>query len=446
MILADSVRSGRRPTRQPSRRRIPYAIGSTEIVPARPRDIARDENLSVAFQVINAQSADTGKPDVDVELPGGAAQRRTRTGGRVVHAAELHRHDVAARFDLRLGHPLFATVSAPLATLKRGAYRLKILVNDRIANTVVNADDRFQRDRHAAIAAREAPPLGPPFRREAVLSTGRARAHPRRASRRHRHRRRCARALRLARPAKPAICWLKSRCRPPKKACARRCTGWRSSRRRCLRGGAVPARAQQNRRPVAAAGSAPSSCSAPRAPCSHAMPTRSPRGRKRSPPDRRRRSPRNCCSTRTAEKRSAQGARCWREDGAATDREWIRAVASSTSPPSEADAIALLDAHLTAQPDDPTPSGCCCMRCSRSSCVTTARRARGRYANASRSTRARYIDAKGDNSALAGMACGNGQKRGYFFVFYKAAAQAAFPASSANISCVTRRSRSADRL
>ncbi len=36
-----------------------------------------------------------------------------------------------APFDLRLGHPVFVALIAPLATLGRGSYRLEIIVNDR---------------------------------------------------------------------------------------------------------------------------------------------------------------------------------------------------------------------------------------------------------------------------------------------------------------------------
>ena len=59
-----------------------------------------------------------------------------------------------AEFNLRLGHPMFAAVTAPLATLTRGDYRLKIAVHDRIANTVANTDADFSVDRDTGIAAR----------------------------------------------------------------------------------------------------------------------------------------------------------------------------------------------------------------------------------------------------------------------------------------------------
>ena len=55
---------------------------------------------------------------------------------------------------------------------RRGEYRLKIAVNDRIANTVANAETDFSVIGTPASLLAEAPPLGRPFRREAVLEPG----------------------------------------------------------------------------------------------------------------------------------------------------------------------------------------------------------------------------------------------------------------------------------
>ena len=77
-----------------------------------------------------------------------------------------------ADFNAKLGHPIFAAVSAPLATLNRGEYRLRIAVNDRIANTFANTETAFSVVGTPASLLAEAPPLGRPFRREAVFEAG----------------------------------------------------------------------------------------------------------------------------------------------------------------------------------------------------------------------------------------------------------------------------------
>ena len=83
---------------------------------------------------------------------------------------------------------------------------------------------------------------------------------------------------------------------PPAEAGSGRSSpAWRCfARRRIGRGRSSNARSCRARRSAAAR----SSCSAPRARCRPAMPTRSPRGRRRSTPARRRRDRRRCCSTR----------------------------------------------------------------------------------------------------------------------------------------------------
>ena len=68
VIIADDVQARPAPYPPAEQAAHPYAIGATEITPARDTVFTRDERLSVAFQVINAQSTDTGKPDVAVDF------------------------------------------------------------------------------------------------------------------------------------------------------------------------------------------------------------------------------------------------------------------------------------------------------------------------------------------------------------------------------------------
>ena len=172
VILADSVSvrpAAYSPAEQASH---PYSIGLMEIVPARTNRYGRENNLSLAFQIINAQSNDGGMPDITVNF------RVVRVNGdRESAVASLNPQSYNATtlppdFNLRLGHPLFAAVTAPLATLTRGEYRLKIAVNDRIANTVANAETDFSVIGTPASLLAEAPALGRPFKREALLEPG----------------------------------------------------------------------------------------------------------------------------------------------------------------------------------------------------------------------------------------------------------------------------------
>jgi len=172
VILADSVSLRPAPYSTYEQASHPYSIGLMEIVPARAAKYARENNLSLAVQVINAQSNDAGMPDITINF------RIVRVNGeRESAVASLNPQTYNAAslppdFSLKAGHPLFAAVTAPLATLTRGDYRLKIAVHDRIANTVANTETDFSVIGTPASLLAEAPPLGRAFRREAVLDPG----------------------------------------------------------------------------------------------------------------------------------------------------------------------------------------------------------------------------------------------------------------------------------
>ena len=97
----------------------------------------------MVFQIINPRPSAAGKPDVE------AAVRIVRlVGEREEPVASLTPQSytaatLPAEFDLRLGHPLLAAVSAPLDSLRRGTYRLKVDVTDRLAGRAAAADTDF---------------------------------------------------------------------------------------------------------------------------------------------------------------------------------------------------------------------------------------------------------------------------------------------------------------
>lgn len=146
----------------------PYAIGATEIVPAAGNRFTPDDRLSVAFQIINATPAASGHPDVQVNL------RIVRLGGREEPVATLspllyNATTVPGDFDLRLGHPLIAAMSVPLASIRRGNYRLLITAEDRVAGTVVAGSTEFSVTGTASSLLAEAPRLGARFDAAAML-------------------------------------------------------------------------------------------------------------------------------------------------------------------------------------------------------------------------------------------------------------------------------------
>jgi hypothetical protein len=170
VILADSIQIRKAPYQPAEQASHPYAIGLTEIVPSPDASFTDNENLSVVFQVINAMASDAGKPNVDIAFEVVRVVNSQEQPVAALSPQNYSDKNLPADFDLRVGHPLFATVSAPLASLKRGSYRLKILVNDRVGGRTATADTDFTVAATAMSLLRDAPPLGPPFRRESILS------------------------------------------------------------------------------------------------------------------------------------------------------------------------------------------------------------------------------------------------------------------------------------
>ncbi len=169
LIVAEGVTVRETPYTPAEQRGHPYSLGLTEIRPARDTVFANSEQLSLAFQVINARAPDTGKPDVTVDF------RITRqAGNREEQVATLTplRYDPATLppdFDVRLGHPLIAAMSVPLATLSRGAYRLHVAATDHGTTTMTRSSVDFSVIGTPLSLLGEAPPLGRRFRREDAI-------------------------------------------------------------------------------------------------------------------------------------------------------------------------------------------------------------------------------------------------------------------------------------
>ena len=150
----------------------PYAFGGVEVVPAPGNRLTNDGTLGVVYQVLNPSASAAGKPDVEVSF-----DVFTMVGDRaeVFGHLEVQRHGPAtlpANFDVALGHPLFGAVRAPLAGFPRGRYRLDVTAVDRLAGRRVVTEVGLEIAGSPASLLREAPGLGLPFRREALLGPG----------------------------------------------------------------------------------------------------------------------------------------------------------------------------------------------------------------------------------------------------------------------------------
>jgi hypothetical protein len=169
IILADSIQTRAAPYPPTEQASHPYVIGLTEILPSADASFTDNENLSVVFQVINARAADNGKPNLDVAFEVVRVVKGQEQPVAALTPQNYSESTLPAEFDLRVGHPLFATVSAPLATLKSGPHRLKILVTDRVRGTTATATADFTVAATALSLLRDAPALGRPFQRESIL-------------------------------------------------------------------------------------------------------------------------------------------------------------------------------------------------------------------------------------------------------------------------------------
>jgi hypothetical protein len=169
IIVADGISVRPAPYDALQQRAHPYAIGLTDIAPARDAIFTPSQQIAVAFQIINPTSSTSGKPDVRISpritrLNGTREETVATLSPLVFDAATL-----PPDFDVRLGHPLIAAFAAPLATIPRGDYRLLVNAEDRGGSSVVAARAEFTVIGTPESLLGEAPPLGPRFRSAAVL-------------------------------------------------------------------------------------------------------------------------------------------------------------------------------------------------------------------------------------------------------------------------------------
>ena len=169
IIVADAISVRPAPYDSLQQRAHPYAIGLTEITPARDTIFTPSQQIAVAFQIVNPTSSASGKPDVRItpritRLNGTREETVATLSPLVFDAATL-----PPEFDVRLGHPLIAAFAAPLATIPRGDYRLLVNAEDRGGSSVVAARAEFTVIGTPESLLAEAPAVAPRFRAGAVL-------------------------------------------------------------------------------------------------------------------------------------------------------------------------------------------------------------------------------------------------------------------------------------
>ncbi len=168
IIVADAVSTRDRPYPPDQQSAHPYVIGAMEIEPSLDTEFTNDDRLAVVLQVLNPRPNETGKPDLAI---GFELFRITSAGDQSVGLLNPQYYNAStlpADFDLTKGHPMFAAMAAPLKTLPRGDYRLKVSATDKLAGRNAVADTTFRIVGTPATLLATAP-VTIPLRRELLL-------------------------------------------------------------------------------------------------------------------------------------------------------------------------------------------------------------------------------------------------------------------------------------
>jgi tetratricopeptide (TPR) repeat protein len=168
VILADRVATRATPYPPDQQSSHPYAIGAMEIVPAQDDTFTNDEQLAVVFQVMNARGNEAGKPDLSVAFQLFRIMPEGERSVGMLNPQHYNATTLPADFDLAKGHPMFAAMAAPLKTLPRGEYRLKIGATDKLSGRNALTDTTFKIVATAATLLGTAP-VSAPLHREALL-------------------------------------------------------------------------------------------------------------------------------------------------------------------------------------------------------------------------------------------------------------------------------------
>ena len=134
IIVADTVETLPAPLSPDEQLLRPYALGATEIVPARDTIFSPSENLSLVFFVYNLLTDDDGKPNVTIRYRFFQQSVSSSTFFRATTPQEFNPETLPEVFDLEAyGGQLPASAAVPMASFAEGPYRLEIRVTDNLA-------------------------------------------------------------------------------------------------------------------------------------------------------------------------------------------------------------------------------------------------------------------------------------------------------------------------
>lgn len=137
LILAERVKVLPAPMAPGLQSRRPYAVGGVEIVPVAGRELGRDQEPSVAFQVYGAAAGPERRPKVGIEY----LLKRLDGESYVAHARlpaqQLDARTLPRSFDPAAGHQLGSVQDLPVSLLPPGEYLLEVTVTDQVRNTTV---------------------------------------------------------------------------------------------------------------------------------------------------------------------------------------------------------------------------------------------------------------------------------------------------------------------
>jgi hypothetical protein len=120
----------------------PYLFGQTEFVPLPDNRFAKNDELSVVFQIYNP-ALQAGKPNVTIEY---SFHQRLPEGEKYFNKTnpqQMNAQTLPPTFDVAATQMLPSGQSVPLASFPAGDYRMEIKVTDGHANKVITRNVMF---------------------------------------------------------------------------------------------------------------------------------------------------------------------------------------------------------------------------------------------------------------------------------------------------------------
>ena len=138
IIVADTVETLPAPLSPDEQLLRPYALGATEILPARDTIFSPSENLLLVFFVYNLLTDADGKPNVTIRNRFFQQSVSGDTFFRATAPQEFNPETLPEAFDLEAyGRQLPTSAAVPMASFTEGSYRLEIRVIDNLADAAL---------------------------------------------------------------------------------------------------------------------------------------------------------------------------------------------------------------------------------------------------------------------------------------------------------------------